>query len=77
MEKPLFQKVWSKAQWDGLPVHRSLLTPMMFLERALHVFPEKTAVVDGKRRFTYAEFGSRVYRLASALHKAGIEKETG
>jgi fatty-acyl-CoA synthase len=74
MEKPLFQKVWSKAQWDGLPVHRSLLTPMMFLERALHVFPEKTAVVDGERRFTYAEFGSRVYRLASALHKAGIEK---
>ncbi|MFS8514021.1 MAG: hypothetical protein LOD87_09905, partial [Planifilum fulgidum] len=63
MEKRLFQKVWSKGQWEGLPVHRSLLTPMMFLERALHVFPEKTAVVDGNRRYTYAEFGSRVYRL--------------
>ncbi|MBO2531946.1 MAG: acyl-CoA synthetase [Thermoactinomycetaceae bacterium] len=74
MEKRLFQKVWSKGQWEGLPVHRSLLTPMMFLERALHVFPEKTAVVDGNRRYTYAEFGSRVYRLASALIKAGIDK---
>ena len=70
----MFQKVWSKAQSEDLPVHRSLLTPMMFLERALHVFPEKAAVVDGDRRYTYAEFGSRVYRLASALVKAGIGK---
>lgn len=74
MQKRLFQKVWSKEQWGDLPVHCSLLTPMMFLERALHVFPEKTAVVDGDRRYTYAEFGSRVYRLASALAKAGIGK---
>ncbi len=74
MEKPLFQQVWSKAQWEDLPVHRSLLTPMMFLERALHTFSDQTAVVDGDRRYTYGEFGSRVYRLADALGKAGIDK---
>src|SRR5947209_1807369 len=71
---PTFQKLWSRDQWAGLPVHRSLLTPLMFLERALHVFPEKVGVVDGDRRWTYAEFGGRVYRLADGLRRRGIEK---
>lgn len=69
-----FQKLWSKDQWSGQPVHRSILSPLMFLERALHVFPEKIGVVDGDRRFTHGEFGARVYRLANALRQRGIEK---
>jgi fatty-acyl-CoA synthase len=72
--KAYFQKLWSKEQWTGLPVYRSTLSPLMFLERTLHVFPEKIGVVDGSRRLTYAEFGARVYRLAHALRKHGIEK---
>ncbi|MBE3595815.1 MAG: long-chain-fatty-acid--CoA ligase [Hydrogenibacillus sp.] len=68
----LFQQLWSRPQWEELPVHRSLLTPLSFLERALHVFPDKVGVVDGTRRLRYAEFGARVYRLASALARHGV-----
>lgn len=71
--KPLFQQLWSRPQWEGLPPYRSLLTPLMLLERTLHVFPEKVGVVDGDRRLTYREFGARVYRLASALRRRGLE----
>jgi fatty-acyl-CoA synthase len=74
MEKTIFQKLWSREDWGGQPVHRTLLTPLSFLERTLHVFPEKVAVVDGPRRFTYREVGERVYRLASALRRAGVRK---
>lgn len=70
--RPLFQQLWSRPQWEGLPPYRSLLTPLMFLERTLHVFPEKVGVVDGARRVTYREFGSRIYRLASALRGRGL-----
>ena len=31
----------------------SQLTPTAFLERSARVFPDRTAVVDGDRRFTY------------------------
>jgi fatty-acyl-CoA synthase len=68
-----FQLLWSDEQWTGLPVHRSILSPLMFLERTLRVFPEKTGIVDGDRRLTYAAFGARVYRLANALRRQGVE----
>jgi fatty-acyl-CoA synthase len=74
MGRPLFQKLWARDAWAGLPVHRALLTPLSFLERTLHAFPEKVGVVDGPRRFTYREVGERVYRLASALRRAGVRK---
>jgi len=71
---PLFHQIWSRDQWQDLPVYRSHLTPLMFLERSLHVFPDKLAVVDGERRFTYGQFGARIYRLASALRGRGIQE---
>ncbi|HXM18736.1 MAG TPA: acyl--CoA ligase family protein [Candidatus Tumulicola sp.] len=72
LDKTTFQKLWSRDQWSALPVNRSLLSPLSFLERSLHVFPDRVAVVDGDRRYTYAQFGERIYRLASALRGAGI-----
>ena len=72
---PYRQALWAKDQWSDLPVHRSTLSPLMFLERTLHVFPEKIGVVDGARRSTYAEFGERVYRLASALRRHGVARD--
>jgi len=48
------------------------LTPVRFLHYAELQFPRKTAVVCGDRRFTYAEFGDRVARLAGALRDAGL-----
>src|SRR5215212_3172844 len=55
-------------------VYRTELTPVSFLRRSAYVFPEKTAVVYGERRYTYKEFEERVNRLASRLRDAGFQK---
>ena len=74
LDRPTFQKLWSRGQWSAMPVSRSLLSPLMFLERSIHVYGDKDAVIDGSRRYTYEQLGQRVYRLASALRRAGIGK---
>jgi fatty-acyl-CoA synthase len=43
-----------------------------FLERPVRLYPDKTAVVDGDRRYKYAEYAERVWRLANALAGLGI-----
>ena len=48
------------------------LTPLSFLARAAAVFPDRTAIIHGRRRSTYAEFYARARRLASALAARGI-----
>ncbi|MFT3690147.1 AMP-binding protein [Paenirhodobacter sp.] len=48
------------------------LTPLSHLNRALEVFPERVALVDGKIRRNYVEFHARVSQLASALRARGI-----
>jgi fatty-acyl-CoA synthase len=50
------------------------LTPISFLLRSAAVYPEKTAVVHGDRRYSYREFKERCCRFASALAKRGIGK---
>jgi fatty-acyl-CoA synthase len=55
-------------------VYRSELTPVAFLRRSAYVFPDKTAVVHGERRYSYRKFEERVNRLASALRRAGLDK---
>ncbi|HEX6708778.1 MAG TPA: acyl--CoA ligase family protein [Rubrobacter sp.] len=55
-------------------VYRSELTPVSFLRRSAYMFPEKTAVVYGERRYTYAELEERVNRLASRLRDSGLKK---
>lgn len=55
-------------------VWRTELTPVSFLGRSAYVFPDKTAVVHGARRYTYRHFQERVHRLASALRAAGLAK---
>src|SRR5208283_2171977 len=49
------------------------LTPVRFLRYAEEQFPGKTAVVCQDLRFTYAEFGDRVGRMAGALRSAGLK----
>jgi fatty-acyl-CoA synthase len=49
------------------------LTPVRFLRYSEEQFPRKTAVVCQDLRFTYAEFGDRVGRLAGALRAAGLK----
>jgi len=48
------------------------LSPTSFLTRAASAFAGKAAVIDGERRFTYAELLDRCTRLASALAKRGV-----
>jgi len=48
------------------------LTPLNFLARSAAVYPDKLAVIDGERRFTYREFGERCRRFADALRRRGI-----
>jgi fatty-acyl-CoA synthase len=51
---------------------KSPLTPLDFLARSAHVYPERIAAVDGDRRFTYEEFNQRAHRLAAALRRHGV-----
>lgn len=58
---------------EKCPANYVALTPLSHLNRAAQVFPNKEALVYGKRRFSYAEYYARVSRLASALAKRGIQ----
>ncbi|MEP7367426.1 MAG: AMP-binding protein, partial [Acidobacteriota bacterium] len=49
------------------------LTPLRFLHRAMDVFGNSTGIVSGSSSFTYAQFGERCQRLASALATLGIQ----
>jgi acyl-CoA synthetase (AMP-forming)/AMP-acid ligase II len=48
------------------------LTPTAFLDRSARVFADRTAVVDGERRWSYAEFADRCRRQAGMLAALGI-----
>src|SRR3982751_1520966 len=54
------------------PANFTALTPLGFLARAAAVYPDKFAVIDGARRFTYREFYERCRRFADALRRRGI-----
>src|SRR5512143_2238088 len=43
-----------------------------FLRRPALLYPEKVAVVDGPRRFTYRQFAARVNQLSHALLRLGV-----
>jgi fatty-acyl-CoA synthase len=48
------------------------LTPLSMIKRAAHVFPDRTSVIHGARRFTWKETYDRSRQLASALAAQGI-----
>src|SRR6202020_3427009 len=50
------------------------LTPLEFARRARKLHGQREAVVDGKVRLTYAQFGERCDRWSTALAKLGVEK---
>ncbi|MFF2445585.1 long-chain-fatty-acid--CoA ligase [Neobacillus sp. NPDC058068] len=52
----------------------SPLTPLDWKRRAVKYYPQKVAVIDGEKEFTYREFGRRVDQLSSALNQAGIDQ---
>jgi len=48
------------------------LTPIRFLDHSASVYPEKTVVIYGDRKFSYREFKDRSDRLASSLLAMGV-----
>jgi len=50
------------------------LTPLEFMRRARKVHGAREAVVDGERRFTYAQFGDRCDAWTAALASLGVVK---
>jgi fatty-acyl-CoA synthase len=61
-----------EAGLDRHPANFVALSPVWFLKRSVATFAEKLAVIDGDRRFTYAQVYERWVRLASALAGRGI-----
>ncbi|MHC5112602.1 MAG: AMP-binding protein, partial [Planctomycetota bacterium] len=57
---------------DRNPANFQPLTPLSFLERAASVYPDRTAIIHGPMRRSYAEFYARSRQLASALTRQGI-----
>jgi len=55
-------------------VFRSELNPVDFLRRAAYMYPERVAVVDGERRYSYRDLAERSWQLANALRSAGLGK---
>ena len=45
-----------------------------FLQRSAERFPDKTALVSGPRRMTYAEYDAASNRLAHALIACGVSR---
>ena len=44
-----------------------------FLRRAAKLYPDKVAIIDGERRFTYRRYQERANQLAHALLGLGIQ----
>jgi fatty-acyl-CoA synthase len=58
----------------GGKVFRTELNPVEFLRRAAYMYPDKSAVVDRERRYSYRQLAERSWRLANALRSAGLGK---
>ena len=57
---------------DRNPANHAPLTPLTFIEWSASVYPQRTAVIHGARRFSWSETYARARRLASALARRGI-----
>ena len=69
MDKPVSQY---DLGLDKTPANFVPLSPVSFLERSAHVYPDLTSVVYEQRRFTWAETYRRCRRLASWLAAQGV-----
>ena len=54
------------------PANYVPLSPLSFIERSAYVYPQRTSVIHGARRFTWQQTYARCRRLASALVQRGV-----
>ena len=60
---------------ENKPLHwYEPLTPLSFLQRIAYVMPNKTAVIDKERQWTWKEFFDRTNQLSNALKDIGVKK---
>ncbi len=59
---------------EKTPANYVPLTPLTFLSRSAYIYPERTAVIHGKRRYSWKQVEERARRLASALRQLGVKK---
>ena len=59
---------------DRNPANFQPLTPLSFLSRAADVYPDQTAIIHGRRSWSYRQFYARTRQLASALKNRGITR---
>ncbi|GAA0284207.1 AMP-binding protein [Rhodovulum strictum] len=67
---------FAQDRWTGLSPTAATdvpLSPVSFLRRAARIWPGQVAVIDGERRFTWAEYADRCRRLAGALAALSVE----
>lgn len=57
---------------EKTPANYTALSPLSFLAKAAAVYPEKIALIHGRRRISWAETYVRCRRLASALQRRGV-----
>ena len=57
---------------DKNPANYAPLTPLSFIERTAHVYPERVSLIHLDRKYLWKETYARCRRLASALRKRGI-----
>jgi fatty-acyl-CoA synthase len=69
---PPVNEVYDAPHLKRNPANFAALTPLGFLARAAAIYPDKLAVIDGGRRFTYRQFDERCRRFADALRRRGI-----
>jgi len=50
------------------------LTPLTFLNRSADVYPNRTSVVYGNRRYTWQQTRERCLRLSAALQQMGVRR---
>src|SRR5436309_3162926 len=50
------------------------LTPLMFLNRAVKLYPNKIGVICGQDRFTYRQFHQRIQQLSHVISDVGTQK---
>ncbi|WP_211091460.1 acyl-CoA synthetase [Pseudothauera rhizosphaerae] len=57
---------------DRNPANYVPLSPLSYLERSACVYPNRTSVIHGARRYTWGQTYERCRRLASALVQRGV-----
>ncbi|HMA35459.1 MAG TPA: long-chain-fatty-acid--CoA ligase [Chloroflexia bacterium] len=50
------------------------LTPTRFLNRAAAIYPDKAAIINGEKRFTYRQYKERTNRFGHAMQDLGLAR---